>query len=140
MIKGIILDFNRTLFDPENGQLNLGVISVLEELALDYKLCLISIKSNEDRREQISRLGLDRYFSYVLVIDRYKTEDDFQQCLNSMSLAAKEVAVVGDRVTEEIYVGNKMGMRTLWYRSGKFSNVLPVNDAQSPDYTITKLE
>jgi len=42
MIKGIIFDYNRTLFDVDNNKLIEGVPELVEKLSKKYKLCLVS--------------------------------------------------------------------------------------------------
>ncbi|MCL5419612.1 MAG: HAD hydrolase-like protein [Candidatus Marsarchaeota archaeon] len=141
MIKGIIFDFNRTLYDPDTGQLVDGATTLLKSLhGKGYLLCLISKKSVEGRKEQITSLGLDRYFIKILIIEGNKLEAHFMECLKAMALSAAEVAVVGDRINEEILLGNKIGMRTIWYKSGKFAAEAPKEAVQEPDYTITDLQ
>jgi ribonucleotide monophosphatase NagD (HAD superfamily) len=48
--------------------------------------------------------------------------------------------VIGDRIKEEIRVGNSCGMATAWYRCGKFAQELPQQDIEEPKYIITNLE
>ena len=69
-----------------------------------------------------------------------KTDSDMHACLDSMSLSPSEVAVVGDRIKGEIALGIKMGMKTIWYKVGKFANELPLNYSQEPQQIVTKLE
>lgn len=139
MIKGIIFDFNRTIYDPEKGRLTKGIIELLKSLSSRYQFCLLSKKAEADRRKQISELGLDKYFKDIQVNEGKKQKSHFQRCLRIMNLKASEVAVIGDRVAGEIHVGNQVGMLTIWYKSGKFATRLPQNKQEIPDYTITTL-
>lgn len=141
MVRGIIFDFNRTLYNPETSSLTSGTLDLLRYLKnSSYKLCLISKKTQEERREQISELGLDLYFPDILVIEGEKTKQDFEMCAKAMSLAYSEIAVVGDRVRSEITLGNEIGMTTFWYRSGKFASETPRNKEEEPDFIIDRLE
>ncbi len=139
MTKGIIFDFNRTIYDPEKNALTEGVIGLLEDLSLRFQLCLLSKGVEAERRKQISELGLDEYFKDIQVNEGEKQESHFQRCLRIMNLKASEVAVIGDRVAGEIRVGNQSGMLTIWYKSGKFAARLPQNKQETADYTITAL-
>ncbi len=140
MIKGVIFDFNRTLYDPETNKLVEGALGLLERLKKrKYKLALISKKTAEEREDRIYQLGLDKYFQTIKLTES-KSEDDFVDILASMSLCASEVAVVGDRVKLEIKIANRLGMRTIWYRKGKFANEVYEEEDERPYYTITKLE
>jgi FMN phosphatase YigB (HAD superfamily) len=139
-IKGIIFDFNRTLYDPDANTLIEGSLELLVKLKiLQYKLVLVCKKSASDRTELINSFGLDKFFCKVLMIEGSKTIEHFQECLLAMQLSALETAVVGDRVEEEICVGNHLGMVTIWLQQGKFSAVKPSNSGQEPTYTIYHL-
>jgi len=141
MIKGIIFDFNRTLYNPELCLLVNGTLEVLDDLTeQEMQLCLISKKSSEDRREQISNLGLDKYFKDIQVIKGEKKEEHLQYCLDIMGLSPEEVAVVGDRVRCEIGLGNRLGMTTIWFQRGVYGNEPPTNQYEKPNYRIKKLE
>lgn len=141
MIKGIIFDFNRTIYNPDSDDLVEGANKLLDKLReRGYKLCLISKKSKDDKAKRISNLGLDKYFIDIQVIEGNKTEEHFNRCLKATSLNPGEMAVVGDRIKEEISLGNRMRMTTIWYKAGKFSTELPENEEEIPRYTITDLE
>ncbi len=141
MIKGVIFDFNRTLYDPDSKQLVEGALRLLGRLRSDgIEACLISKKSAEGRESQIKALGLGSYFKRILVIEGGKQEAHFQECLEAMSLQAHEVAVVGDRIREEISLGNRMGMLTIWYKAGKFAAEASESRDQEPTYTVTGLD
>jgi len=140
MIKGIIFDFNRTLYDPETSSLAPGALEALDRLSeKGYKMCLLSKKTQEDRRERISELGLDKYFLDIQVIEGERREENFERCSRVMSLNNCEIAVVGDRIRSEITLGNRLGMATIWYKSGKFASETPRITEEKPDYTITAL-
>ncbi|MEK6901765.1 MAG: HAD hydrolase-like protein [Nanoarchaeota archaeon] len=139
MIKSVIFDFNRTLFDPDKKALVEGALLLLQALQQqEYKLCLISRKTVEERQEDISRLGLDKFFMHIIVAEE-KTQEHFSDCLNAMKLQGREVAVVGDRVRSEIYFGNVLGMRTIWFKVGKFAVEEPQKKEEEPNYVITDL-
>ena len=144
MIKGILFDFNKTLYDPELDAIIDDADMILQKLKNDgYQLCLISKlsqKSYDSRAEQISQLGLDRYFIDIQIIEGNKTEEHFQRCVRIMSLNPSEIAVVGDRIREEITLGNRLGMRTIWYKNGKFSEESPQSHDEKPQHTITSLK
>jgi FMN phosphatase YigB (HAD superfamily) len=141
MIKGIIFDFNRTLYDPENDKLVDGAFDVLKTLSdKGYKMYLIGKKTVSDRLEKISELGIDKYFMDMVFVDVDKSVGDFVHAAKKMNLPYEEIAVVGDRIKSEIAVGNQAGMITIWYRNGKFSNEVPISSTETPNYKIKRLE
>ncbi len=57
-----------------------------------------------------------------------------------MRLFPEEILVVGDRIKREITIGNRLGMKTAWFKNGKFKDELPESKDEEPTYTLTKLE
>jgi phosphoglycolate phosphatase-like HAD superfamily hydrolase len=140
-IKGLIFDFNRTLYDPDSGELVKGALELLEALkASRYKLALLCKESTSVRAKLISSLGLDEFFCYILMIEGNKKIRHIHQCLSIMQLNIWEVAVVGDRVEEEICVGNIAGAMTIWVKQGKFGSVEPTTEKQKPTHTVYNLQ
>lgn len=140
-IKGIIFDFNRTLYDPDSGEMIDGALGLLEVLkASGYKMALLCKKSASDRAGLLSSLGLDRFFSWIFMIEGNKGAWHIHQCLSLMQLKSSEVAVVGDRVEEDVFVGNLVGATTIWVKQGKFSLVEPIIGQQKPTYTVYNLQ
>ena len=139
-MKGLILDFKRTIFDPDTEKLLEGVTSVLSMLhEMNVPVCLVS--SNEDpptRRKLITELGLDEYLTEVFVVTQ-KTESLFLECCDVMGSSPRDTVVVGDKVTNEIILGNKLGMTTVWCKWGKNAARLPQNELETPDHVITQL-
>jgi len=141
MVKGVIFDFNRTLYDPDTGKLNDGALDLVKTLSKEgIKLSLLSKKAEEDRIVQICELGIEEYFMYIKIIEGSKTVPDFQGVMRLMHLYPPQIAVVGDRVRSEIDIGNQLGMTTFWYKNGKFANEEPQTEKQKPKYIITSLE
>lgn len=140
-LKGVIFDFNRTLYDPDSGKLIPGALGLLEALkSSGYKLTLLCKKSASDRIELVNSLGLDKLFPHILLIEGNKQTLHIQHCLKRMQLEAHEVAVVGDRVEEEILAGNLAGTVTIWVKQGKFGLVEPTNDQQKPTHVVNNLQ
>jgi len=84
-------------------------------------------------------LDIESYFTKSIFVEGDKKEEDFLECVKVMTLEPSEAAVVGDRVENEIYIGNKLGMLTVWYRKGKFADVNPKSNLQEPIHTVYKM-
>lgn len=138
MNKGIIFDFNRTLYDPDSDSLVNGVVPLLSYLSADFGLCLISKRSG-DRESWIRELGISGFFKDIQFVDN-KTIGTFQHCMDVLSLPAHNIYVVGDRIKEEIYIGNLCEMNTIWYKSGKFAEESFSTLDEIPDHTISDLD
>jgi len=140
MIKGIIIDFNWTIYSPEINGVSPGAIEIMQKLHGKYKLALLSSRisgiSEAERREQIHDLGIELFFEEIMILPKEKTMEDMRECMRRMGLKSEEMMVIGDRIISEITIGNQLGCVTVWYRQGKFANVGPENAQQKPRYTI----
>lgn len=130
----IIFDYNRTIFDPEAGELYPGVFDLIDELNLKHDLYLVS-KAEAGRKEVLSNLGIDKFFKKVVFTDN-KSKGTFEEIIES----EKRVIVVGDRVRGEITIGNKLNCITVWVRQGKFSEEYPESEIEIPKHTINNIE
>lgn len=134
MIKGIIFDFNRTLYDPEKKDLYEGSLELLGKLAEKYKLALISYGLS-DRKKLIENLELKRYFAKIIIVPEKRKEHLFE-CIATFGCQSEEILVVGDRVKSEITLANELGMVTCWLRKGKFADERPTRPSEEPDFSI----
>jgi FMN phosphatase YigB (HAD superfamily) len=134
--KAIIFDFNRTLYDPDSRALFEGVHDLLETLNRHYHLFLMG-KGSIDRQNLITELGLGPYFEDIVVKEE-KYLEDFE-FLRSKHPAA-EYYSVGDRIKKEIKFSNLNGMKTIWFKNGKFAGEGPDLEIEQPWKTITNLQ
>jgi FMN phosphatase YigB (HAD superfamily) len=137
-IQAVIIDFNRTLYDPDSAELEKEGIEILEYLKSKNYLLYLVARDNPKRRDLIKSLGIEKYFRKIL-IKQEKSEEDFLECLVDAKLPSKDFVVIGDRIKKEISIGNKLGMMTIWIRKGKFSQEKPGSVTEKPDQIIDKL-
>ena len=139
-IKGIIFDFNWTMYDPNAGGPSEGVVELLERLDGKYSMCVFSCTisgiSEAERRKQIDSMGVMPYLDFAEVIPTEKGDKDFRRCMEKMGIKPEETLVVGDRIASEISIGNRLGATTVRYRNGKYADMEPETDVQKPDYEI----
>jgi FMN phosphatase YigB (HAD superfamily) len=129
----IIFDYNRTIFDPEAGDLYEGVLEMLEELSLKHTLYLLSAHE-PGRRQTIKDLKVERFFQAV-VFTTQKNAEAFKMVAEE----GEEVLVVGDNIYSEIKVGNEMNFKTVLLQKSKFSNLLPLKKTHKPKHTISDI-
>lgn len=141
MCKGVIFDFNRTIFNPNQDGLMEGATDLLNYLKeKNYRLSLLSKTNYPGREEQINALGIEKYFDDIIVTYGNKQESHFKRLIGAMKIESFETIVIGDRVKSEILIGNQMGMRTIWLRKGKFKDEWPAGKNEKPDFIIYNLE
>lgn len=121
----IIWDFLNTLYDGKTGVLYPAATGLLEKYNdAGYDQVLASTVS-EDEREQRMKLirsfGLESYFRKILL--GVKNEAKFKQLCAEFTVPCGEVYVVGDNLNNEIRVGKKLGMKTIWVQRKEVSRL-----------------
>lgn len=130
----IIFDYNRTLYNPETQSLSSNAVVLLEILSQKHKLYLVG-RNEPERNNKLDELNIRKYFEQAQFVDR-KTEELFRSIVTN----DKNVTfVIGDRIYEEITIGNKLGYKTIWVRQGKFCEEVPRNESENPLFTVHSL-
>lgn len=130
----IIFDYNRTLYDPNTDSLYKGVVELLQYLSKDNELFLIS-KNEPGRKDRLVELGIDGYFVKIIFVEK-KTVSLFRE----LSQDDKNILVIGDRIADEILIGNQLGFITVWVQQGKFATDLPERDEQQPRHIVQNIQ
>lgn len=137
MKRTVIFDFNRTLYNPETGSLLPGAKFALRTLVRrGFRLVLIS-RAGKDRKMLVKKLGLKPYFAKIIIC-RHKGLAVFQKIIKGGSSDSGSF-VVGDRVRQEIALGNRLGLTTIWVREGKFAKELPRRRQEQPQFAVNQL-
>jgi len=135
MNKGIILDFNRTVFDPDANSLFPGALEAIKLLYHEGFVIVLVAKENDGRENLIKSLEIDQYFSEIMFVSE-KTAHLFKEIKATFKMQANKSFVIGDRVRSEIESGNSAGFLSIWFQNGKFANELPENAMQFPNFTV----
>ena len=133
IMKAVIFDFNRTLYNPEAGAFTEGAIDTLDKLKAKGILLFLIGKGTNERTSLINELGLHRYFDEIIVKEE-KELADFKYLQKKHPKA--EFYVFGDRVKKEIKYGNACGFKTIWFKNGKFATELPEGPDETPWETV----
>lgn len=111
-MKLAIIDFNRTLFDPEKRALISGAREGLMYLA-EQGLTLVLVSRREGGRAALWKtLGIAGYFAETHFVEE-KTKDLFEDILLRFDVSAEETYVIGDYLPDEISIGNSLGAKTI---------------------------
>lgn len=117
-----------------NGELYPGALEVLETLAENASLALVTNGLSEVQRARIERTGILPYFDAVVISAEVGTAKPAQEIFNitfdRLSAPPKETAVmVGDNLVSDIGGGANYGIATCWYN--------PRSRQPGPDDRIT---
>lgn len=137
MKKIIIFDFNRTIYDPDTKTLFPGTREVLQALHQKEFILYIVGKGNEARLDIINQLNIKEYFENIYLVP----EKNIEQLLALKERYPENTIFysVGDRIKNEISLGNKVGFKTVWLKNGKFSSEIPDGINEQPWKTIEHL-
>jgi FMN phosphatase YigB (HAD superfamily) len=142
MVKAIIFDWGRTLYDSENQMLFPGTEAILQILSKLYLLVIVSLVSdgNIEKMLQIVReCGIEKYFTAVYFAQNDK-DSLYAMALSHLALTPRQIAIVDDRVVRGIRWGNANGATTIWLRQGKFMREEPDGKTGPPTYIVSSLE
>ena len=142
MIKAIIFDWGRTLWDNENGVLFPDTKETLEYLrGKGYRMALLSVTENTAEELKLKRIrdgGLEPFFDKI-VLCKEKDEAGVQTINAVWNLPYEDIMVIGDRAKADIRIANILGMRSIWVRRGKFAEELPDEETGTPTHTISTI-
>jgi len=126
---------------PDDLSLLPGVRETLEALrAWGLKVFLLTTGTQRRQSEKIRIVGLDQpgLFDHICVagLRLPQLEDGFRSMLGRFRMRPERVLWVGDRVREEIRLGNELGVLTAQMLRGHYRNVAPRTPFEEPDYRV----
>ncbi|MGB4076803.1 MAG: HAD hydrolase-like protein [Minisyncoccia bacterium] len=131
----LIIDFNRTLYDPETDALMDGALALLTYAKNKSITMHLLSKREEGRERRIEGLGIAAFFTSIIVTN--EKEPELRRLIEH---ALDPVFVLGDHLHNEIRLGNRYGAKTLWLRRGKFKHLRRESPEDVPWQTIETLE
>jgi FMN phosphatase YigB (HAD superfamily) len=140
MIKAIIFDWGRTIYDKENEKLFLETKKVLKHCFEKYDLALVSLAIDDDIEGRFSKIeGYDirKYFKFMLfhVSDKNSL---FRNAIGNLKLKPQEILVVDDMM-RRLASPISLGCLTIWVRKGKLATEDPDESTGNPNYIVNSL-
>lgn len=129
----IILDYNRTIFNPETDDLYPDVLDLLIKISKNHELFLIS-RNEPQRKERLKDFDIANYFKQILFVDN-KSYEVFEEIAGE----SKNVFVVGDSISDEIKIGNQLGLITIRIKQGKFAKDMPRENDERAKFEIANI-
>jgi len=118
-------------------QLYPGVLDVLNELRLRYKLAAISDAQSAWCLPEMRAVGIDGYFDPIIVSGDYgyRKPDPrlFTAALTGLELAPENVLFVGNDMFRDVYGAKQHGLKTVFFSSNQGSKEA---EGAEPDYII----
>lgn len=137
MVKNIIFDWKRTLYDPDQKTLIVGAKNLLEFIKSNNISMVLIGKGGEDMQREVDRLKVGKYFRQIVFAEGEKDPQVFIPFISKDD--PKRTVFIGDRVRSELEIGKKLGATTIWVKQGKFASEEPLNEDQKPEHTVSNL-
>ncbi|ASJ00501.1 TIGR02253 family HAD-type hydrolase [Thermococcus gorgonarius] len=113
----------------------------LKEMGL--KLGVITDGNPVKQWEKILRTEIEDYFDDVLISDFVGVKKPhrkiFEKALKRFGVGPEEAVMVGDRLYSDIYGAKQVGMRTVWFKYGKYASK-ELEYLEYADFVIRSLE
>jgi FMN phosphatase YigB (HAD superfamily) len=129
----IIIDYDRTLFNPDSGTLYPGVFDLLGCLRKRHDIFLVS-RNEPGRMARFNGFGIRDYFREIAFVDE-KTESIFR----SIGGRDGKAIVIGDSIKDEIRIGNRLGYPTVRIEQGKFGKDMPAHPEENPRHSVRSI-
>lgn len=106
-----------------------------------YKLILVTAGDRDLQERKIKALGLERAFDEIIITDNSSGKEKcFREILIKYDLKPEQVFCVGDKIKDEIEVGENMGMLTALMKHGRYYNFYKSKiNGRAPYMYITKV-
>lgn len=118
-------------------QLYPGVEETIRQLHQNYKLAIISDAQSAYAVPELHAVELSAYFDPVIVSGDfgYRKPDErlFAAALSILKMAPDEVLYVGNDMYRDVYGAQKLGIKTVFFRSNQGTQE---KDGVNPDYVI----
>lgn len=107
-IKVIIFDLDNTIITVDEELPNDKIKSLFKKLSNDFKIFIAS----NNKKERVRRIGkyMDVHAFYSVVKPTKKIR---KLLLNKYDVKMNEVAIIGDQVVTDIFMGNRLNMYTI---------------------------
>lgn len=152
MAAGNALAVRRAVFanaTPDKLTIDPQVKHMIQGLSSRFDLYLVTTGPPEFQRKKVEQLRIGELFRDVVVLasDSEETKESWLESLIRgrcqhkyyPGYYPKSVIVIGNRLDNEIQAGNKLGMTTIWVKSGEGSGLIPNNKTGQPTATISTI-
>ena len=107
-IKVLIFDLDNTILLVDEKEPNDKVIELITKLSKDFKIFIASNNYKERVRTVGDKLGVHAFY-----LIRKPSKKIKKLLLKKCTVEMNEVAIIGDQIMTDIYMGNRLGMHTI---------------------------
>lgn len=121
-----------------------GAKELLENLAKNYVLCIVSNGMPNIQHPRLKKSGIDKYFKHIFISEEMGAQKPstafFDKVFECIKAKKEDCLVIGDSLTSDIAGGNNYGIDTCYYNKDGKSSTLATYCISSLDelYDILK--
>ncbi|MBY0528675.1 MAG: HAD family hydrolase [Rhabdochlamydiaceae bacterium] len=116
-----------------------GAKEVLNELALEHQLALVTIGKPVQQMAKLKKAGIDSgLFSKIAVSEERNKKIYYKKIIEDLGYSSSEVAVCGDRIPIDLAPARELGCKTIQIRWGRGLN--STGFKSDVDYVISHLK
>jgi len=119
------------------------VLPLLEELAAQFPLCLLTNGAPAMQRAKVDASGLSSLFQHVFVggdfIRGKPDQEIFRTALAAVDCQPAQVVHIGDSLIHDIAGARGVGVSSVWLNRKGLSSPAAAEASHSPDFVITTL-
>ena len=107
-----------------------GARALLESLAADYTLCLVTNGVADTQKARLKNTGFGQYFTKVFIAEELGVQKPepafFEQVAAALpNFSKREMLVIGDSLTSDIAGGNNSQIETAWFNPQHLLGTVP---------------
>ena len=107
-IEVLIFDLDNTILLVDEKEPNNKVIELITKLSKDFKIFIASNNYKDRVRRVGNKLGVHAFY-----LIRKPSKKIKKLLLKKCKVKMNEVAIIGDQIMTDIYMGNRLGMKTV---------------------------
>ena len=107
-IKVLIFDLDNTIIKADSDLPNSDVSELFKKLSVNFKIFIASNNTKERVRRIGKYLGVHAFYSVIKPTKKIK-----KLLLNQYRVDMNEVAIIGDQIVTDIFMGNRLNMYTI---------------------------
>lgn len=108
-IKGFVFDLDNTIMKPDTGYFTEDIEAWLSEVEKDFKIAIVSNNPRPDYAKKVKSI-----VTYPVYFNASKPRRKFViAALKDLGIDPSEACMVGDRPLTDIWVGQRLGMKTI---------------------------
>ena len=130
----LLIDWNRTLYDPEKKSLYQDTIPFLQKARGICTVCIISAGEIPDAYEQKEKV---RPYTKNFIV-KNKTKKLFSEIVKNTP--KNSIIVIGDSIAQEIKIANELGFISIRILRGKYRDETPATKNEMPRYVVRSLK